>query len=59
MRGMSGGGCQIESVSVEADAACIAMNFSRAKARLAWEPKIPVREGLRELVHATLQTMMD
>jgi nucleoside-diphosphate-sugar epimerase len=56
---MSGGGCQIESVSVEADAACIAMNFSRAKARLAWEPKIPVREGLRELVHATLQTMMD
>ena len=43
---------RVEAVSLGTDTACIAMDSSRAKMEIGWEPTIAAIDGLRQLVEA-------
>ena len=38
------------STSIDADVACVAMNYTKANKELGWSPTIEAKEGLYELV---------
>jgi nucleoside-diphosphate-sugar epimerase/rhodanese-related sulfurtransferase len=41
---------KIEQVSINADVACIAMNWDYAQKEIGWEPKIPMEKGIDFIV---------